>query len=192
MNFFVEGALGTGMVTSAVVVPKAVLQEVGGFVPGEILAEDRDVWLKIALHYPIAWSHRILVKWQTDPYHRCLMRHKRLFTGEPALSQTVRAALASGRLTPEQATRLRELTASYQMLAALHCLKQGKRREALQILKYSKGTERYRREWKWYWTLLAYLPGNLFPVYESLKDIERRLRKRLKCSTWVGLIKVQR
>lgn len=180
IEFFVDGALGTGLVTSAVVVPKAVLQEVGGFVPGEILSQDRDVWLKIALRYPIAWSHKSLVKWQTDPLHRCQMRRQRLFSQEPALSQTARVALASGMLTPEQAAKLRELTASYQMLAAIHCLKQGKRREALQVLEFAKGTRRYRQEWKWYWTLLAHLPGNLFQVYEALKRCEETLRKRLK------------
>jgi hypothetical protein len=85
------------------------------------------VWLKIALRYPIAWSHASLVKCYMDPVHKNRMRRERLFSREPAISQTARAALASGRLTPEQADRLRELAAGYQMLAALHCLRQGKK-----------------------------------------------------------------
>jgi glycosyltransferase involved in cell wall biosynthesis len=180
MEFFVEGALDTGMFTPAVAAPKAVLQEVGGFMPGELLSQDRDVWLKIALRYPIAWSHASLVKCYMDPVHKNRMRQERLFSREPAISQTARAALASGRLTPEQADRLRELAAGYQMLAALHCLRQGKKQEARQILEYARGTRRFCQEWKWYWTLLARLPGNLFPVYEEIKDVERRLRKQLK------------
>jgi glycosyltransferase involved in cell wall biosynthesis len=183
MDFFVEGALDTGMVTSAVVTRRAVLLEVGGFVPGELLSQDRDVWLKIALRYSIAWSHKNLVKWHADPVHKNRMRQERLFSKEPAISHTARAALASGRLTPEQATRLRELAAGYQMLAALHCLRQGKKTEARQILEYARGARRYHQEWKWYWTALAHLPGNLFPLYEGIKDIERRLRKKFKgCS----------
>lgn len=45
--------------TGTVVVPKGVLQEVGGFPPHIGSAEDRHLWLRIAGRYPILWNPRI-------------------------------------------------------------------------------------------------------------------------------------
>ncbi|MBC2709808.1 MAG: glycosyltransferase family 2 protein [Desulfosarcina sp.] len=43
--------------TSAVVIPKRIFEEVGGFPIGEKLGEDLDMWLRIALRFPIAYSN---------------------------------------------------------------------------------------------------------------------------------------
>jgi glycosyltransferase involved in cell wall biosynthesis len=181
MNFFVEGALRIGIISSAVAVPKSVLQRFGGFRVGETRSEDRDLWLKIAIHYPIAWSNECLAVYYTDTVDRSIIKTGRLFSPrEPALSRTAREAMQSGNLTPSQINQLRELVAIDQMLAARHYLLQGAKKEALQLLAYARGTVRYQQEWKWHWTLLARLPGNCFLLYEKIKRLESRLRRKVR------------
>lgn len=56
-SYFLAGTLGEMPVwASAVCIPKAVFREVGVFSVGEKLGEDHDMWARIALQYPIAFS----------------------------------------------------------------------------------------------------------------------------------------
>jgi len=57
-NYFYSRIKGDSLIsTSSACVEKNVLIELGGFVVGEKLGEDQDLWIKIALKYEIAFSH---------------------------------------------------------------------------------------------------------------------------------------
>jgi len=52
-------AISTGphpIITSGVGIPKSILNQIGGFDEKLSIGEDLDLWAKIALHYPIAYS----------------------------------------------------------------------------------------------------------------------------------------
>ena len=163
---------------SAVAVPKAVLEEIGGFHPGQALTQDLDAWFRIALKHPIAWSRESLAVYFENAVNRVIttVRHR----GEPPLSRTIRGAIAAGLVPPESIQDLREYAARSQMRAARECLLQGKRELARELLGYARGTKRFAREWKWQWSLLAALPINLFPFYEKIKQMEIAVRGKLK------------
>lgn len=56
-NYFYSRIKGDSLIsTSSICVKKTVLQETGGFVVGEKLGEDQDLWIKIAFRYNIAFS----------------------------------------------------------------------------------------------------------------------------------------
>jgi glycosyltransferase involved in cell wall biosynthesis len=149
-HFFCQGALGQeGITASSVVVRKDVFEKLGGYKFGETKDDDRH-----------------------------MIKRERRFVKEPAVSETARRAIDSGGLNPPQVDTLREYVAFYQMTAARHCLLHGEKKEALKILEYARGTRRYQKEWRWYWTLLAKLPFNLFPKYEKIKNLERSFRKK--------------
>jgi len=177
-HFFIEGALGPGIHASAVTISKNVFQKIGTFKVGEIRCEEKDMFLRIALNYPIAWSSKPLVTVYFNTYDREKIRSTRLFSEEPAVSETARLAIESGALDKYQVKRLKEFIASYQITAARNLLLQGNKKEAFKILEYAKGTDRYKNEWRWYWTLLAKLPFNLFPKYEKIKKLESTFRKK--------------
>ena len=177
--FFCQGALAQeGMTASSVVVRKNVFEKLGGFKLGESKDEHRDMWLRIVLHYPVAWSNRSLVIIYSNTNDRQMIKRKRHYLREPAVSKTARQAIASGALTADQVVMLREYVAYYQIMAAHHCLRLGRKREALKILEYAEGTGWYKKKWRWYWTLLAKLPFNLFPKYEKIKKLESTFRKK--------------
>jgi len=68
-NYFRSAALGEFPVwTSAVCIPKNVFMEMGGFVEDAWWGEDADLWGKIALKYPIAfsWEWGAIYHWDSE------------------------------------------------------------------------------------------------------------------------------
>jgi glycosyltransferase involved in cell wall biosynthesis len=167
------------LTTSAVTVPKKILQEINGFLKGEYLGEDVDAWLKIALFYPIAWSGEKLVFYHRDVVNPAV--DTRLWNREPAISRTVRQALASGLVPPNQQNDLREYAAYFQVNAALHLLRQGDKKTARQMLDYAQGTQALAGKW-WVGRIMCALPGNhfgsLLGVYRKFKKIGARIGAR--------------
>jgi glycosyltransferase involved in cell wall biosynthesis len=165
LNYF-KVALYWPIWTSTTVIPKNILLEVGGFEQGEALTEDLDVWFKIALRYPIAYSNRSLAIYYQNATNRTI-GFKR-FTGEPVISRTIRETIESDRVSLNNLNDLLEYAAYYQLGAARDCLALGKKAMALQLLDYAKGTKKFAREW-WKWRLIAALPGTPGPWLLKVK-----------------------
>ncbi|WP_415060984.1 glycosyltransferase family 2 protein [Flavobacterium sp.] len=62
--------------TSAVAVPKSVLHEVGNFDENITLGagEDTDLWIRIALKYPVAFDHEVSAYYQMESENRISLR----------------------------------------------------------------------------------------------------------------------
>ncbi len=169
-NYFAV-ALEFPVWTSAVAIPKKILAEIGGFQPTEVQGEDVDVWLRIALRYPVAWSREVLVVYYQDASNRAV-GFKR-WSNEPVISRTAREAIAAGLVPPDKVEDLREYASHFQVSAARDCLAQGKREIAVQLLDYAQGTKKFARQW-WQWRILAALPGNWGPWLWKMKQLMKR------------------
>jgi glycosyltransferase involved in cell wall biosynthesis len=156
--------------TSATVVPKRILVEIDGFPVGEALTEDLDLWFRIALRYPIAWSNEELAIYYQDATNRTI--GSRRFTQEAIIARTIRSAIRAGLVPPEYVEDVREFAVLYQLFSARDCLTQGKKDLARQILDHARGTRKFAREW-WKWRILAALPGNLGPRLWQVKQSMR-------------------
>jgi glycosyltransferase involved in cell wall biosynthesis/peptidoglycan/xylan/chitin deacetylase (PgdA/CDA1 family) len=166
---------------SATAIPKKVLAEVGGFYPGEYLCEDADLFIRISLRYPIAWSDAFLMTYHQDATNRALGIKR--WIREPAISRTVREALATDRLPPEVRQDLKDYGAYFQLAAARHCLSQGEKATALRLLEYAKGTQRFARDW-WLARLAALFPAkfgqSLWKIKLVLNDLINGVTKPRK------------
>ena len=169
-NYF-DLALGFPVWSSAVVIPKRVLDEVGGFPEGEHLGEDLDLWLRIALRYPIAWSSACLAVYHQDAENRVCTTKR--WTGEPAISVTAQRAIQSGMVPPDLINDLREYVAYFQLDAARDCLVQGEKDIAFHLLNCSRETRKFS---KWWWRLriVAALPGNAAYWLWKIKQLKAK------------------
>ena len=159
------------MFSSSVAIPKNILEITGGFTVKAPYRNDLDMFLRIALLFPIAWSTELLVIW----YQNAINRHFNIVRAksEPAISRTVRLARESNQLSLEMKQDLLEYGARFQLNAARDCLVQGKRDTALQLLGYARGTKLFAREW-WRWRIMATLPGKSAHYLWKLKKIVQR------------------
>lgn len=156
--------------TSAVAVPRKVMQEIGGFQVDEPKGADVDAWLKIALRFPLAFSRRPRATYFQDAVNRT---DGWRWDQEPAVSRTARQALAAGLVPPEDIQDIRTYAAHFQIQAARDCLVLGKRDLARQLLEYARGAPGFAIQWRLY-RLLAALPAGAGPRLWRLKQRLKR------------------
>jgi hypothetical protein len=66
-NYFEVVARGDMVATaSSVCIPKAVLDQLGGFPVNEKIGEDQDLWARIALQYPVAYDPKPLAIYEQE------------------------------------------------------------------------------------------------------------------------------
>jgi glycosyltransferase involved in cell wall biosynthesis len=170
INDYFKVALKWPVYSSAVAIPKVVLQEIGGFKLGETFGEDVDAWIRIALRYPIAWSSEYLVCYHQDAQNRVDGMNPK--TEEPAVSKTLRQAIDAQAGPPDKLNAMMELAAHFQLCVASRCLTLGDKKMAVKMLDYSWNTQNYKHIWLKY-RLLALLPSHLY-IY--LKKIKYKLK----------------
>lgn len=102
-KYFHYAKQGNFVSSSSVAIPRSVFEDVGMFLEGEPYGEDRDMWVRIAVHYPIAYDCRILAIYHTDAAGRSCPRWKSNPPYPPA-ARTLRRLLDTGAL-PEAKRR---------------------------------------------------------------------------------------
>lgn len=65
-NFFRCSLGDSPLLSSAVMLNKRILDEIGGFPLGQKIAEDLDTWIRIAARYPIAWTSKVEALYYLD------------------------------------------------------------------------------------------------------------------------------
>ncbi len=98
-----EGDLVT---SSSAALPRGVLQQTGGFPEGEPMGEDRDLWLRVAVRYPVACDSRILAIYHSEAHGRSCDRPGMARRYPPAV-RSLRALLRTGCLSATQAASAR-------------------------------------------------------------------------------------
>ena len=135
-----------------------------------MLGGDVELFLRLAMRYPIAWSQEVLAVYYENVPQQISRTPHAWPTMEPPISKTARAALAANLVPPEQAADLREYAAFWQIDYALRSLERGKLELASQLLDLAQGTKWLaRNRWKIFIArLLAALPGNGLALYRKM------------------------
>jgi glycosyltransferase involved in cell wall biosynthesis len=169
-NYFQAAARSEPVVTATSSgVRKAVFQEVGGFPPGRKWGEDPDLWLRIALKYPVAFSWAGEALWHNDAEGRVTdslpYLERQLFVSRAL------AEIRNNRVKPEHLPYLKEYIVKIELLRALWNIKAGFPERAREILKECE-TELFRWR-KIRLHMFSYLP---VPVFRFLWGVLRSLR----------------
>jgi hypothetical protein len=168
-----SGLLGEYPVNASVVgIPAKVLGESGGFPVGYWFGEDVDLFGKIALRYPAAFSWDGEGVYHRDALGRCCDRPCPLDYVEPFV-KTAREAMRRGEVRPEFIGPINEFLSLKEIPRAARNLVAGNRATALAILRACHTRWLFARKWKW--AVLAAMP---FPLFRFLRKQNLRLRGR--------------
>ncbi len=152
--------------TSAVAVRREVMLKTGGFSAGEPIAEDLDLWYKIASDYSVVWSTEV-----TAVYHRNVSGSAMdtfCLKNDPLLLKTLEATLLKSGNTDKY---IRNLIAKYQYDFAVMYFNNNDKfnsdRCFNSMLQYSNG--------KLYWELFVrFIVYKLpLPIFRIVSDIRR-------------------
>lgn len=115
--------------SSAVCLPRATLERVGGFPEGVRLYEDLHLWSRIALDCRIAYSPQPLSIYYRDADNRAceeIVPER----GDLAFAEVIEQAIAGARLSGEEARHARRFVNRYALLNAFKSLVAGRALEA--------------------------------------------------------------
>jgi glycosyltransferase involved in cell wall biosynthesis len=174
-DYFKSSALGDAPVwTSVVVIPKKIFYEMGGFPEGYWFGEDLDLFFKIAVKYPVAFSWYIGGLYHFDASNRACDRRFPLDYVEPFI-KTARTALIKGKIPPKYIESVTEYIYKREIGQAIFNVRAGESQTAQIILKKCHTKWHYYEKMKW--LLLAKIP---YPLYLFARDIRRKIIKILK------------
>jgi GT2 family glycosyltransferase len=166
-NYFKAAALGDPPISaSTVAISKCVLNEMGGFKTEAWWAEDTDLWGRIALKYPIAFSWDGVAIYHMEVSDRAGNRMEPVEENIFVISALT--ALHAGEMLPELKGDLLEYVASKQIQTACHNLQVGRPDLARRNLLNCKTQYRWKSK---YWTLFwTYVPSGIFITLRNLKS----------------------
>jgi len=171
-DYFLSAALGNApALPSVVVIPKKIFHEMGGFPEGYWYGEDADLFGKVALKYPVAFSRELGAIYHEEALNRACNREYPCDYEEPFV-KTARFALMNGDIRPDLVESVDEYIARKEIIRAIYSLHYGKSRTAQIILKQCK--TKLRKKEKMKLLIRAKLPS---PVYLFLQDIRLILIK---------------
>ena len=169
-DYFKSGTYGEFPVNSSVaVIPRKIFQEVGGFPEGYWWGPDADLFGKIALKYPVAFSWELGAIYHWDAENRACDRRIPLDYEEPFI-KTARSALMKGEVPQELTESLNEYMWTKEYDRAIQNVQAGFPHTAKTILKqFTTKTTKWNFKEKIKWFLLINLPGPLFLLIRGIK-----------------------
>lgn len=132
-NYFHLALEGDFVTSSSVAIPKRVFFEAGGFLTGQNFGEDRDLWARIGLRYPIAVDRRILATYHSEAENRSV----HLCDSTPPYPPVVirlKQMLAAGEVDTATAADVRRYIDDRLMRYALWLLARGDRAPLMRFL----------------------------------------------------------
>ncbi|MEW6382232.1 MAG: glycosyltransferase family 2 protein [bacterium] len=171
-NYF-RASLGIPPVwSSAVAVPRRIFKEAGYFPAGERLGEDGDMWLRIAVKYPVAFSWQIGATYFRNASNRAC--NKYLMQSEYRLVKTAKELIRKNEVPAFMLPDLQEYIAMYVLLAAAQCVLAGKPQKARQMLEDC--TTKCFCTQKLWWRFWASIP---VPITHFAWNVKRTLFKSI-------------
>lgn len=164
-------ALGTTPVcSSAVMIPKCVLAEVGYFPVGVGRGEDLQTWVAIALRHFVAWSPVDGAVYHLDAENRACMRS--LTTADIAAASVIEEFLQSGRELVSSRRMVEEYLVSRRLEMALDCHLRGKRTWAVSLLNKTQHTTMFKRRRR-FLQCVVWIPPRVIKYAMTLKGLLR-------------------
>lgn len=176
-RYFLSTATGEHPVcSSAVCVPKNIFSKVGIFKIEAWWGEDDDLWGRIALKYPIAFSREIGAIYHKEATNRACNLSSQV--EEHPFIKTAKNAINKGEVRKEIEDDLTECISKYQILSAIRNIKCGNRRLAKINLR-SCNTRLFKTE-KLLWYFVTFVPYSVsFYIINIGIKIKNKMKSRI-------------
>lgn len=176
-RYFLSVATGEHPVcSSATCIPKNIFLKVGLFQTSAWWGEDEDLWGRIALRYPIAFSCEIGAVYHKEATNRACNLNIQI--EEHPFVNTAKNVINKGEIQKEVQKDLTECISRYQILSAVRNIRSGNRQLAREILRNCK-TSLFKTE-KLFWFSVTFIPHEVsFYIISTGIKIKTEIRSRI-------------
>lgn len=174
-NYFRSATFGDPPAcASAAVVPRNVLKAVGSFVAGERFGEDLDLWGRIALKYPVAFSWQVGAIYFRNADNRACKSY--IMEQELPFVRRMSREIKEGLIPQKDIADISEYMVKLQMFVVIQNVLYGDKRLARKILRECNTVEFKSK--KVFWSFLSKLPRPIALFALHTKDMIGRLVDR--------------
>lgn len=131
--------------SSAVMIPKEILAQVGGFPVGIARGEDLATWIKIALRHRVAWSPFPAALYHLGSDNRACTSTSVANQPDVIFGVVVESFLDSGAEAVSPLESIREFLAYWRLRRAKDLCVQGKKAWAWELIRKTRGTVLFRK-----------------------------------------------
>lgn len=166
-QFFQVAATSEPVTSSSVCIPKTVFSRIGNFVLGRWWGEDTEMWGRIALHYPVAFSKKPCVIYHHEATSRANER-KKLEKDHPFMQTAFDYIKKNQKELPASVlSDLQEYLETLKLKVAGRALKSGEPEFARNILRDCNSKIKRRERNMMY--LISLLPRFAYPIVRGIK-----------------------
>jgi hypothetical protein len=150
---------------SSIAIPKNVYRALNGFPVGIPIGEDRMMWVRLGIKYPIAFSPSRQVL-----YHRDAENHASSgsFERDPVVAKLIDEMLKNHEVPLTLKEDLRDYSASLKIQRIYHLVINSRTKEARELLDLMGPIHKYRNQWL-YWRFLTLSPWFIRTVLKNKK-----------------------
>jgi glycosyltransferase involved in cell wall biosynthesis len=178
-NYFRAAALGDPPVcASALCIPRHIFDTAGMFPVGETSGEDVDMWFRVALKYPVAFSRAIGAIYHREAANRACNSNDAKVEEVPFIKRA-HEAIDSGEVPMNMVSDLLEYITKKQLDIVRRKVLQGDYREAKKLLKNSKTSLTSTRRKKVFWCFWMMMPIGLTRLSFQIKWLILRKYSKL-------------
>jgi len=164
-NYFQSALYQPPVCTSAVAIPKYIFMDVGGFPIGKPLGEDLDMWGRIALKYPIAFSWQVGATYFLDADNRACVNY---VTPDRPFIRTAEQVIKKGEISESLVRDLRKYINKLRTFIFSDYILAGKPNMARRLLCIYQKDFGFRFEW-FFWYFKAILPVSVMNFIRYIK-----------------------
>jgi hypothetical protein len=153
-NLFRMMQKGSPFFTSSVIITKAVFQDLNGFPIGVKRGEDKTLWIRLGVKYPIAYSPSRQVVYHTDAINRA----SNIYERESADTNLLDRMLKNQEVPSSLIEDIKDYNAFLKIQKVSTMVKEGHANLARNLLNSTKENQRYHHEWLWwyFWSIMPY------------------------------------
>ncbi len=167
-NYFRQSLYGSLISSSSVCIPKSVFFEIGFFKTSEIMGEDIDMWGRVALKYPVAFSAIPTAFYFQNASNRACNKFDRTKVRVSTFVKTAEKEIMAGNVSEERIVDIRNYTASLQLRTAKAALIQGQSPQAAKkILSMISPTDRKLKITAFTYKMASLLPQVFWRFYKK-------------------------
>lgn len=159
---------------SSVIIPKSVFEEMNGFPIGIKRGEDKILWVRLGMKYPIAYSPSFLAIYHREATNRAC----HIFDPESQASDLLDKMLKYQEVPSALLGDVTNYNSLLKIQKSQELVKEGEAKLARNLLYSIKKNSKYRLKWIW-WYLWSYIPYPLikFLVAIRIKELDSQQKR---------------